>query len=43
MAWYVAGALSIGAAGLSLLLRRRGAPPAFVLPVAAGRAWSYRG
>ena len=45
MAWYVAGALSVGAAGLSLLLRRRPADePAFALPVVAGRrAWSYRG
>ncbi|MBY8872279.1 MFS transporter [Micromonospora sp. PLK6-60] len=46
LAWYVAGALSIGAAGLSLLLRRRGAvlPPVPPAPVAAGRrAWSYRG
>ncbi|MFJ8831328.1 MFS transporter [Micromonospora aurantiaca] len=45
LAWYVAGALSVGAAGLSLLLRRRPADePAFVLPVVSDRrAWSYRG
>ncbi|MER7889235.1 MFS transporter [Micromonospora sp. NPDC094482] len=48
LAWYVAGALSIGAAGLSLLLRRRraGAEPAPVLVTAAPvgrRVWSYRG
>ncbi|SBT52365.1 MFS transporter [Micromonospora auratinigra] len=43
-AWYVAGALSIGAAGLSLLLRRRAVQPVVVLPVAVPRrAWSYRG
>nr|WP_204034621.1 MFS transporter [Micromonospora qiuiae] len=45
LAWWVAGALSVGAAVLSLmLLRRRGAT--FIEPepaaVAAGRAWSYR-
>ncbi|MEV6372578.1 MFS transporter [Micromonospora musae] len=47
-AWYVAGALAIGAAGLSLSLRRR---PRGVVPtpalVTAGpavpRAWRYRG
>ncbi|MGC1211582.1 MAG: MFS transporter [Micromonospora sp.] len=46
LAWYVAGALSIGAAGLSLLLRRRRepVPVSIAVPVAAGgRAWSYRG
>ncbi|MDO3701006.1 MFS transporter [Micromonospora sp. C28SCA-DRY-2] len=47
LAWFAAGALSIGAAGLSLLLRRRpGAPVApLAVPVAATgrRAWSYRG
>lgn len=45
LAWYAAGALSVGAAVLSLmLLRRRGTR--FVEPapvVAAPRAWSYRG
>ncbi|OKI87728.1 MFS transporter [Micromonospora sp. CB01531] len=45
LAWYAAGALSIGAAGLSLLLRRRQPVPVPVaVPVAAApRAWSYRG
>ncbi|NJP32000.1 MFS transporter [Micromonospora thermarum] len=45
LAWYVAGALSIGAAMLSLLLRRRRlTPPAPAAVVAAApRAWSYRG
>ncbi|MFJ8577176.1 MFS transporter [Micromonospora sp. NPDC093277] len=44
VAWYAAGALSIGAAGLSLLLRRRAGKPPVALPVAVGRrAWSYRG
>jgi len=44
LAWYVAGALSIGAAGLSLLLRRRGGEAPVALPVTVGRrAWSYRG
>ncbi|MFF5171579.1 MFS transporter [Micromonospora sp. NPDC000089] len=44
LAWYVAGALSIGAAGLSLLLRRR-QPTAVPVPIPApvARAWSYRG
>ncbi len=39
LAWYVAGALSIGATVLSLLLRRGPA----LSPAAAPRAWSYRG
>ncbi|MFD2764229.1 MFS transporter [Micromonospora eburnea] len=45
LAWYAAGVLSIGAAGLSLLLlRRRDGEPPVALPVAVGRrAWSYRG
>ncbi|PWU55746.1 MFS transporter [Micromonospora sp. S4605] len=46
-AWYAAGALSIGAAGLSLLLRRRRGvpvePPAVPAAVPVRRAWSYRG
>lgn len=46
VAWYAAGALSVGAAVLSLLLRRR--EPVVVavepVPVVTGRrAWSYRG
>ncbi|WP_330439874.1 MFS transporter [Micromonospora sp. NBC_00821] len=46
MAWYVAGALSIGAAGLSLLLRRRPGrpvPEAVLVAATAPRAWSFRG
>ena len=46
MAWYVAGALSIGAAGLSLLLRRRpgrAVPEAVLVAATAPRAWSFRG
>ena len=46
LAWYVAGALSIGAAGLSLLLRRRREPipvPVAVPVAAVSREWSYRG
>ncbi|MGN9779271.1 MFS transporter [Micromonospora sp. H33] len=42
LAWYVAGTLSIGAAVLSLLLRRRRSVPAPVV-AATPRAWSYRG
>ncbi|MEV6690324.1 MFS transporter [Micromonospora sp. NPDC051196] len=44
LAWYVAGALSVGAAVLSLmLLRRRGAAVTEPVPVAATpKAWSYR-
>ncbi|WP_233196809.1 MFS transporter [Verrucosispora sp. ts21] len=44
LAWYVAGALSVGAALLSLmLLRRRGAVLVETAPVAAApKAWSYR-
>ncbi|MEU3452821.1 MFS transporter [Micromonospora sp. NPDC006766] len=43
LAWYAAGALSIGAAGLSLLLRRPGGAAPVALPVrVGGRAWSYR-
>ncbi|MEU1887206.1 MFS transporter [Micromonospora rifamycinica] len=47
-AWYVAGALSIGAGVLSLLLRRGRRsvpPPTLPVPVPAGTigAWSYRG
>ena len=43
-AWYAAGALSVGAAVLSLLLRRRRSvpPPVLVAAPTAG-AWSYRG
>ncbi|WP_422735002.1 MFS transporter [Micromonospora sp. WMMD558] len=43
LAWYVAGALSIGAAVLSLLLRRRRVAPPVPAVTAAPRAWSYRG
>ncbi|MEU5671977.1 MFS transporter, partial [Micromonospora sp. NPDC047753] len=46
MAWYVAGALSIGAAGLSLLLRRRPGrpvPEAVLVAATAPRAWRLRG
>ncbi|MEU1360393.1 MFS transporter, partial [Micromonospora zamorensis] len=46
MAWYVAGALSIGAAGLSLLLRRRPGrpvPEAVLAAATAPKAWSFRG
>ena len=48
LAWYVAGALAIGAAGLSLLLRRRGpaivpAPVLVTAAPAASRGWRYRG
>ncbi|MFU8855032.1 MFS transporter [Micromonospora sp. SL1-18] len=40
LAWYVAGALSIGAAGLSLLLRRPGGEAPVVLAVTVDRrAW----
>lgn len=43
-AWYAAGALSIGAGVLSLLLRRRRAvPPPFLVPARTAAAWSYRG
>ncbi|MFY1586569.1 MFS transporter [Micromonospora sp. WMMD734] len=43
-AWYAAGALSIGAGLLSLLLRRRRAAPVPVpTPVRPAGAWSYRG
>ncbi|MFI7026110.1 MFS transporter [Micromonospora sp. NPDC049900] len=44
LAWYVAGALSVGAAVLSVMLvRRRGPAVTDPLPVAtAPRAWSYR-
>ncbi|TDC38282.1 MFS transporter [Micromonospora sp. 15K316] len=47
-AWYVAGALAIGAAGLSLSLRRRtgGVVPTATLVTAGApvpRAWRYRG
>ncbi|MER7460001.1 MFS transporter [Micromonospora sp. NPDC126480] len=41
LAWHVAGALSIGAAVLSLLLRR-GRAPSPPPPVVAPRAWRYR-
>ncbi|MGC4853107.1 hypothetical protein ACLQ24_06815 [Micromonospora sp. DT4] len=46
LAWYVAGALSIGAAGLSLLLRRRPGrpvPEAVLVAATAPRAGSFRG
>ncbi|WP_230689131.1 MFS transporter [Micromonospora sp. WMMC415] len=43
LAWYVAGALSIGAAVLSLLLRRWRVAPPVPAVTAAPRAWSYRG
>ncbi|MEU1601798.1 MFS transporter [Micromonospora matsumotoense] len=43
-AWYAAGALSVGAAVLSLRLRRRrSVPPPVLVPARAAGAWSYRG
>ncbi|SCF35328.1 Sugar phosphate permease [Micromonospora viridifaciens] len=43
VAWYAAGTLSIGAAGLSLLLRRPSGEAPVARPVTVGRrAWSYR-
>ncbi|MFJ6195366.1 MFS transporter [Micromonospora sp. NPDC092111] len=44
LAWYVAGALSIGAALLSLRLRRRQpVPTPAPVPAPAAPGWSYRG